>query len=51
VDGNKIDHPLLILEKRSRMKIFMLDPEADLPVKPMTAILKEALHLRQQRIK
>ena len=43
VEGRKIDHPELIIEKRSRMKIMLLDPEKDLPVKTIKTILKTAL--------
>lgn len=45
VDGNKIDHPGLVTEKRSRMKIFLIDPQKDIPVKKVKAILKEILAL------
>jgi len=45
VDGNKIDHPGLLTEKRSRMKIFLIDPQKDIPVKKIKAILKEILAL------
>jgi hypothetical protein len=43
VDGNKIDHPDLLTEKRARMKILLLDPERDLPVKKIEKILRLAL--------
>jgi hypothetical protein len=45
VEGNKLDHPDLLAEKRARMKILLLDPEKDLPVKKINTILKEALAL------
>jgi hypothetical protein len=45
VEGNKIDHPLLIQEKRARMKIMLVDPGKDIPVKTITGILKKALAL------
>jgi len=45
VDGNKIDHPQLIMEKRARMKILLFDPEKDIPVKTVRAILKTTLAL------
>lgn len=45
VEGNKIDHPLLIQEKRARMKILLLDPTKDVPVKVVNAILKRAVAL------
>ena len=45
VEGNKIDHPDLITEKRARMKILLLDPHCDLPLKKINTILKEVLKL------
>src|SRR6185312_7271532 len=33
VDGNKLTHPLLIQDQRTRMKILYIDPKKDLPVK------------------
>jgi hypothetical protein len=43
VQGIKIDHPALIQGNRTRMKILMIDPEKDLPVKTMNTIFKEAI--------
>ncbi|MBC7850988.1 MAG: DUF1801 domain-containing protein [Chitinophagaceae bacterium] len=43
VDGNSIDHPDLIVEKRARMKILLLDPAADLPIEKINFILMTAL--------
>ncbi|MEO6166026.1 MAG: DUF1801 domain-containing protein [Chitinophagales bacterium] len=45
VEGRKIDHPQLLQEKRSRMKILLIDPAKDLPIKTITGILKSALKL------
>ncbi|HMH20831.1 MAG TPA: DUF1801 domain-containing protein [Puia sp.] len=45
VEGNKIDHPLLIAEKRARMKILLIDPEKDLPIKLISGILSRVLKL------
>ncbi|MBC7450281.1 MAG: DUF1801 domain-containing protein, partial [Cytophagales bacterium] len=42
VEGRKIEHPDLIQENRTRMKILMIDPGKDLPVKKIGAILKLA---------
>ena len=41
VEGNKITHPLLIREKRARMKIMLLDPAKDIPVKTIRSILQQ----------
>ena len=45
VDGNKIDHPDLIIEKRARMKILLIDPNKNIPVKKINLILREVLGL------
>ncbi len=46
VDGNKIVHPKLIAEKRSRIKIMLLDVEKDLPVKAIKEVLTKSLTMR-----
>lgn len=43
VEGKRIDHPKLIQEKRARMKIMLIDPDKDVPIKTIQSILKEAL--------
>lgn len=45
VEGGSFDEPFLIQEKRSRMKIMLLNPEADLPLKSIEKILKKAIGL------
>jgi len=45
VEGRKIQHPLLIIEKRSRMKIMKLDAKEDIPVDTISEILKMAIEL------
>ncbi|MDB4904723.1 MAG: hypothetical protein JWQ63_4004 [Mucilaginibacter sp.] len=45
VEGRKVEHPLLIIEKRSRMKIMLLDPKEDIPVNTINSILKMALNI------
>lgn len=45
VEGNYLDHPKLEQGNRSRMKILRLDPNKDLPIKTITAILRTALDL------
>src|SRR6478609_5598422 len=47
VDGKRINHPDLIQEKRARMKIFMIDPTKDIPVRKINTILKLAIDLRK----
>jgi hypothetical protein len=45
VEGKHLIHPGLEAGKRSRMKIFRIDPNKDLPVKTIVAILQKALEL------
>jgi hypothetical protein len=45
VEGNKINHPDLLQEKRARMKILLVDPNKDLPIRKINAILKAAILL------
>ncbi len=47
VDGKKIDHPALKMENRTRMKIMLIDPSKDVPVKTLKTILKAAILLVQ----
>jgi len=47
VDGNRINHPDLLQEKRARMKIFLIDPTKDIPVKKLNILLKLAIDLRK----
>ena len=42
VEGRNISHPRLIQESRSRMKILLIDPTKDLPVRIIISILKNA---------
>ena len=45
VEGKHFDQPFLIQEKRSRMKIMLLDPARDLPLRSIEKILQQALSL------
>lgn len=45
VEGKYFDHPDLITEKRSRMKIMLFDPNKDLPIDDIKAILTKAIGL------
>lgn len=45
VEGRKINDPDLVIEKRARMKILLLDPAKDIPVKKINSILKQVLKL------
>ena len=50
VEGKHIQHPKLIQEKRSRMKIMFFDPGKDLPLTVIRNILKQALDLYRNGI-
>lgn len=45
VDGGLMDHPSLLQEKRSRMKILLIDQSSDLPLTTVHTILTQALQL------
>lgn len=45
VEGKHLEHPELLIEKRSRMKIMLFDPNADLPIDRLELILQQALDL------
>jgi hypothetical protein len=45
VEGKHFNHPLLITEKRSRMKIMLFDADKQLPIKTIKLILKQAIDL------
>ncbi len=45
VEGARIEHPDLLQEKRARMKILLLDPYKDLPIKKINTILQTILAL------
>ncbi len=45
VEGKLLEHPKLEEGNRSRMKIFRVDPNKDLPIKTIKSILKQALDL------
>jgi hypothetical protein len=43
VESKHIDHPDLLMEKRARMKILLIDAELELPVAKINEILKQAI--------
>ena len=45
VEGKRFEHPALIQGERARIKIFPLDPGADLPFDMIDSVLKAALNL------
>ena len=49
VDGGLIEHPLLELGNRKRMKVLPIDPEEDFPLEAMEQIFGEALEICANR--
>ena len=49
VDGYKMNHPVLVADKRSRMKIIPLDAGDDIPVEIINEILKMAIEFHQTK--
>lgn len=49
VEGRKINHPDLIMEKRARMKILLIDAKKNIPIKKINSILKEVVSLYKQK--
>ncbi|MEL0456315.1 DUF1801 domain-containing protein [Flavobacteriaceae bacterium SZ-1-7] len=45
VEGNHLTHPKLETGTRNRMKIFRVNPNRDIPLKTIEALLKGALDL------
>ena len=45
VEGKHFDEPFLIQEGRSRMKIWLFDPNQDLPVADIEYVLQKAIQL------
>jgi len=50
VEGKYLDHPELEEGERTRMKIFRVNPNKDLPIKTMENILQKALDLYRKGI-
>ena len=50
VEGKFIEHPQLETGKRSRMKIFRVDPNEDLPLQTINILLNKALDLYKNGI-
>lgn len=46
VDGNLLNDEDLLVEKRAKMKILLIDPNKDLPIEKINILLKNVLYLR-----
>jgi len=47
-DGKWIDHPALTFEDRSRIKIFLLDPNTELPFNIIDSVIAAAIKLYKE---
>ena len=45
VEGARVHHPELLQEKRARMKILLIDPAKDIPIRKVRTILQETIAL------
>ena len=45
VEGKYFQDPDLITEKRAKMKIMLIDPDQDLPLEKINAILEQAIEI------
>ena len=45
VDGNQLNHPELLQEDRTRMKILLIDPEKDIKVQLVELLVREAIKI------
>lgn len=43
VEGKLFDEPFMLQEKRSRMKIFLIDRNSDLPIEQIELLVQKAL--------
>ncbi|WP_294669685.1 DUF1801 domain-containing protein [uncultured Fluviicola sp.] len=43
VEGKLFEEPFMLQEKRSRMKVFLVDPDGDLPVEQIGLLVQKAL--------
>jgi hypothetical protein len=51
VDGKLMEHPDLLVEKRVRMKILLIDPNEDLPINLINELIEMALYFSKKRMK
>lgn len=48
MDGYRMQNPALLQEKRARAKIFLMDPQADIPLATVKQLLNEAIAFYKQ---
>lgn len=49
VDGKEIEHPNLEMGSRSRMKIFRVNPNKNIPLAKIQEVLKLALNIARSK--
>ena len=49
-EGRQLNHPDLLMEKRARMKILLIHPGKDIPIKTISLLLKQAAALYGKNI-
>ena len=47
VEGHLYKEPFMLLEKRARMKIMLIDPNGDLPIEQIEAIIQKGIAFYQ----
>lgn len=50
VHSEELTHPLLLLEKRARMKILLIDPNDDIPLKLLQQLLHTSLKTCKRKL-
>ncbi len=50
IEGHRFDYPFLLKEKRSRIKIMLINPNEDLPIHQIELIIIEAIGLYKSGI-
>lgn len=48
-EGRQLKHPDLLMEKRARMKILLIHPEKNIPIKTIDLLLKQAAVFYRKR--
>jgi len=49
VDGNLLNDESLLVEKRVKMKILLIDPNDDLPIEKINILITNVLYLRRKQ--
>mgnify|MGYP003575622307 CR=1 FL=1 len=49
VDGNLLNDESLLVEKRAKMKILLIDPNDDLPIEKINILITNVLYLRRKQ--